>query len=569
MPGRFKPLQQRWSSADLIESVQALLSGEQFEQAHHSLELMFKTARTQRQQLEVLQAIKLVPLEVQIGSEAWLLLCARAFCVAADLSGLRDFLEQVPGLELVVQPYRAWLALRSERFETALELGKSVVQAEGFELGLLWRIRGVALFELGGDGWREAFTQAKTVLTGISLGRCLLEEGVCEDQTGSENQARSIWAQALALLQHDPYYAAKLRYNIGLSCLRNLLPEAETHFLEMERLSHRSEAREFRGRAMCGIAASRRALKEFERAAFTYQLAVNELNNELNDDDDRRQAHWGLGHTYRLMGRFTDALKEFDCAAKAVKTDRDLGTSWVFVSIAAIHAQTGNLTAAHLALERSGSLKNQREDALRAQVIRAELARQNTDLNLAIRELEHVPTETLLAREERTCFPALFAIAEMTGRASGSSEPEPVRTLIHIQAWGPCRVKVNGRAISLKSGGRAAELLALLAYNNGRLSSERILEAMYRLSADTDERRRKGQALWATANELRKALGWTSSISNEGGVYHLDERAIWEISPADLRVAQPRTERFLDGVNSQWVLDANLRFQEVKDRHLN
>jgi tetratricopeptide (TPR) repeat protein len=548
-----------------MESVQALLDTERFDTVFHSLELMFDAARTQRQQLEVLQVVKIVPLELQVSAEPWSVLCARAYCVAADLSGLRDFLEHIPTSEPVVRPYRAWLALRSEQFENALELAASVSQARGFELGLVWRIRGVALFELGRDGWREAFAQAKTILTGISLGRCLLEEGVCEDQSGSARQARSIWAQALALLQHDPHYAARLRYNIGFSCLRHLLPEAETHFLEMERLSHQSEAREFRGRAMCGIAASRRALKEFERAAFTYQQAIN----GAHDEDDRRQAHWGLGHTYRLIGRYTDALKEFDCAANVVKADRDSGTSWVFVSIAAIHAQSGNPDAARSALERSGSLKNQREDALRAHVIRAELARQNSDLNLALQELEHVPTETLLAREERTCFPVLFTIAEMTGRTSGSVEPELAQTLIHIQAWGPCRVKVNGRVIAIKPGGRATELLALLAYNNGRLSSERILEAMYSLSADSVEHRRKGQALWAAAKELRQALGWTSSITNEGGVYRLDERATWEISPADLRAVQPRRERFLDGVNSQWVLDVNLRLQDTADRKLN
>lgn len=548
-----------------MESVQALLSGERFEQVLHSLELMFDAARTQRQQLEVVQVIKSVPLELRVSSEPWILLCARAYCVAADLNGLREFLEGIPDAVSAAQLYRAWLALRSEQFEMALELAASVSQARGFELGLLWRIRGVALFELGRDGWREAFAQAKFILTGISLGRCLLEEGVCEDQSGSAPQARSTWAQALALLQHDPHYAARLRYNIGLSCLRYLLPEAETHFLEMERLSHQSEARGFRGRAMCGIAASRRALKEFERAAFTYQQAIN----GAHDEDDLRQAHWGLGHTYRLMGRYTDALKEFDCAANAVKADRNLGTSWVFVSIAGIHAQSGNQIAARRALERSGTLTNQREDALRAHVIRAELARQNTDLNLALQELEHVPTETLLAREERTCFPALFTIAEMTGRAAANIEPEPARILVHIQAWGPMRVKVNGRAITLKPGGRAAELLALLAYNNGRLSSERVLEAMYSLTSDSVERRRKGQALWATTNELRQALGWTSSVTNEGGVYRLDERAIWEISPADLRAIQPRRERFLDGVNSQWALDVNLRLQDMTDRNLN
>ena len=240
-----------------MESVQALLSVERFDQVLHSLEMMFDAARTQRQQLEVLQVLKAVPLELRVSAEPWLLLCARAYCVAADLAGLHDFLGRIPVSEQAVQPYRAWVALRSEQFEMVLELVEPVVQARGFELGLIWRIKGVALFELGHDGWREAFAQAKTILTGISLGRCLLEEGVCEDLHGSQLKARSLWAQALALLQHDPYYAAKLRYNIGLSCLRNLLPEAETHFLEMERLSHQSEAGEFRGRALCGIAASR------------------------------------------------------------------------------------------------------------------------------------------------------------------------------------------------------------------------------------------------------------------------------------------------------------------------
>ena len=100
-----------------MESVQALLSVERFDQVLHSLEMMFDAARTQRQQLEVLQAVKTVPLELRVSAEPWLLLCTRACCVAADLAGLRDFLGQIPVSEQAAQPYRAWVALRSEQFE--------------------------------------------------------------------------------------------------------------------------------------------------------------------------------------------------------------------------------------------------------------------------------------------------------------------------------------------------------------------------------------------------------------------------------------------------------------------
>jgi tetratricopeptide (TPR) repeat protein len=547
-------------------SIIALLAEKRFDTVLRTLELSLDAARTQREQRELLSIMTLVPLDLQQSSPSWMTFAARIRCVAADLVGLQSFLEHIPITERTVKPYRAWVALRADQFEEALELACEIIpQAQGFERGLLWRVRAVALFKLQRDGWREAFAQARAALSGVSLGRCLLEEGVCEDLRGSGPKARSIWAQALALLGQDAHYSAQLRYNIGLSNLRSLLPEAETHFLEMERLSHRAEATDFRGRALCGIAASRRALGELERAAFMYERAIQ----EATDDDDRRQARWGLGHTHRLMGRFTDALIEFERAATTVELDRVSGSSWVFVSIAAIHAQTGNAEAAQNALERAGSLDNHQEDAQRAHVVRAELARQAKDVNLALRELEFVHQGTLLAREERRCFPALFTVAEAMGRVAPTDTPEPHLTVVSIHAWGSMRVAVNGRSVTLKPGGRAAELLALLVYHDRRLSSERILEAMYRLTSDADDRRRKRQALWAAANELRQALGWSSSIVNENGVYALDDRASWEITPADLRSTHPNRERFLDGVTSEWALEVNWRIQDKTDRTLN
>jgi tetratricopeptide (TPR) repeat protein len=538
------------------ESLRLLIERGMFQEAKRTLELALEAARTQASQRQVLELLELVPTKVQLSSSAWIGLSCRMYCVADNRSGLRALLEQVKVEERSALLYRAWDALRAEEFGEAIAwLEGSRLSLRRFELGLSWRIRAVAAFSLEepGERWRDAFARAKAILTGISLGRCLLEVGVCEERSGDHTAARHAWAQALALLEHDAHYAAILHYNIGLSLLRERLPDAENHFLEMERLSKRRDAHGFRGRALCGLAASRRALGEYDRAAYTYAQALR----HAGDDDDRRQALSGWGQTLRLAGQPTAALTKLSAAATATLEDQRVGQSWVFVTIAAIHAQQGALEAARSALGRSGSLESRDIDLRRAQIVRAEMARQSGDFTLARQLLTASQLNALMKDEECRCFPELFALLEVVPPQA----QRPVTT-VSVELRGSLRVQVNGREIALKPTGRPAELLALLIYHGGRLSGARVLEALYQLSADSRERRRCSQALWAVMRELGHALGWASSVRNVDGVYTLDPLAVWQTLPADPHTFRSAGDRFLDGIDSQWALEIDERWHE-------
>lgn len=76
-----------------------------------------------------------------------------------------------------------------------------------------------------------------------------------------------------------------------------------------------------------------------------------------------------------MRGQNLRAIEWLTQAAVTLPAERDSGQSWVFVDLAAAHVSLPRLEAAHVTdlLGRAGPLVS--EDADRAEIVRAELAR--------------------------------------------------------------------------------------------------------------------------------------------------------------------------------------------------
>ncbi|GGR11487.1 hypothetical protein GCM10008957_25420 [Deinococcus ruber] len=384
-------------------------------------------------------------------------------------------------------------------------------------------------------------------MTGRALGLCWTEEGTLLEWQGYDKEARNAWRQALPLLETDRYYSAWLRHALGSSCLRFALPEAEDHFLELEQAVKHPDVAQFRPWAECGLGAARRARGEWDRALTSFRRAIR----MATEQGDQRQAWRGLGYTQRLMGKPDLALEALLTATRCTAQDAERGTSWVYADIAACHAQLGNNAAARDALSRLGGGPLSREDSERVTIVRAELARQEGRENAAKALLVQVRPETLWAREEVRCFPALFGLSGL------EAVPVPlgytVGTKVEVYALGPLLVKVNGRAVPLSSAGRPGELLVFLLESGGRAATEVILEALYP-EGDERQKRRNAQALSALVRGLRNALGWQGSVQTDGGgAYLLDPAAEWQYDVREMLARGLPTPDFLSGNYRSWA----------------
>ena len=445
--------------------------------------------------------------------------------------------------------YQALALTANDHHQSALDVLAPVLPGlTGLAAGIGWRAQAQALCRTGQGGWQEGFARARAHLDGRSLGLCWTEEGTLLEWQGHDSEARNAWRQALPLLESDRYYSVWLRHALGSSCLRFALPEAEDHFLALEQAVKHPDAAQFRPWAECGLGASRRARGEWERALSSYQRATQ----IATEDGDLRQAWRGLGYTQRLMGKPDLALEAFLTASRCTVQDVGSGTSWVYADIAACHAQLGNSAAAQDALSRLGNSPLSREDGERVAIVRAELARQNGQMDAARTLLGQVRPEPLWAREEVRCFPALFGLLD------ADQCPLPlgytVGAKVEVHALGPLLVKVNGRTVPVSSAGRPGELLVFLLEQGGRAATEVILEALYP-GGDQERKRRNGQALSAVVRGLRKALGWQGSVQTDGGgAYLLDLTAEWWYDVREAAVRGAATPDFLSGNYRPWAL---------------
>ncbi len=554
--------------ADIGLSVHSLVASNQLDVARRTLEFASDAAKCFVEHEILAGLVEDLPGGL-VRDPLWAGLFARVWCNARRAQPILERLNMAEAhgrAHARLSVFRAWALVQTERFGDALNTLESVWDGLPEDLlGLAWRVRGTCLGQLGRSDWLESFARARGLLRDRSLGLCLLEQGNQFELLGDGLSARRVYSEALALLSEDVYYTAWLHHNLGVSCTRaGLFHEAETHYLEMQRLTRREGARTLRPVALLGLGLTRRAFGEWGRALEAYRAATR----IAADGSDQRQAWRGLGHTLRLSGEPGLALEPLERAARLGASDLSGKDSWVHADLAAAHLMRSDDEAACDALEHTGLVRG--EDADRVRIVRAELRRRTGEANAAIHELEGLRFDAFWTREERDCFPQLFALGAAMGLPDVQPLSRPTGILVEVCAIGLLEVKVNRRDVPLKPTGRAGEVLVLLLERDGQATVEDLLVRLYpHQTSDRQERRRKTQALSVFVRELREALGWSGSVRSLGGAYRLDPGANWAYDVARARDQGQRVTRFLEGVYQEWALETGLILRGGRNPELN
>jgi tetratricopeptide (TPR) repeat protein len=439
---------------------------------------------------------------------------------------------------------RSWAWLTTDQHQLAHDTLETIIPLlSGSDLGLAWFRLGLAAFPLGRP-WREAFAKAVELLSGRDLGFSLQDFGYCLAQSGEVQEACIVWAEALKYFPRDQYRRSWLQYNIGITMLREGMPEAENFLNEADQLTRSSRAAGLRPTVLIGLSAARRVRGEWDRA----EAAANTAYELATEPYDRQQAALALARSMRLSGRPVAALQH---ANRALEIMPD--TASTHVSIAACLLALGDADRARASLQRSGKAHS---GFVRwfAILLWAELARRAGEFDTVQDSLEGLPITMIFVREELPAWSALF----MTIKASGKAIPEPLptvsSTVVDVQAAGVLKVFVNQQQISLPPTSRAAEVLAFILEQGGQTTLERLIDKLTPNAVGNLDKQRSRKALWNAVNRLREALGWPESIQVFGGTYQLDVKSIWNYDINELRKGSfSTTKLFMDGLYSGWV----------------
>ncbi len=515
-----------------------LLENGHTQTALHLLKQQFKQCQT-HQQAEFLVALLegLPPTLAQEDEVQQLYL--QALCRARKPERILQWFETNIGL-VRWQVYRAWALVRGGHYGEALQILEAIETETGLDSGIFYRTKGEALFWLGHPDWQPVLEQSRLYLEGAALGRMLIDLGGFLNAQGQRAAARVCWAEALGYLESDPYYLAWTYNSLGYALLNEQPHQAEEYLLAALRISQKKGARGFRSKALAGLGAVRRSFGEWQRALHSYQQAYR----AEGDGSDPQLALWGWGHTLRLLGRVEEALARIQQAQRL-----DPSEVWLEADLTAIRLMLGEHKSVKQSLARlqgyrqSGLLGERGRVVL--QVIEAELARQQGQLDQAKALLSGLDRQSLWAREELGCFPHLAQMA-------GLEPPQKKPFRVEVQPFGRLEVRVNGRLVPIPAVSKPGELLVFLLVNGKEASLEVLLD---RLADPKNKNPRK--ALWEVVEKLRQALGWKDSVQSCGGVYTLDPQAEWwcDLEPGN-SPAPPGYERyqsFMQGYYSEWV----------------
>ncbi|MDR6221176.1 tetratricopeptide repeat protein [Deinococcus soli (ex Cha et al. 2016)] len=439
----------------------------------------------------------------------------------------------------------AWALTQQEDFRGALQAAETALRdRDGLtnrEQGLALRMKGFALNRLDPNSdWEGTFREALNVSEGWTRGMVLLDLGGLRSRAGNEPGAMLAYTDALELVVSTGHRAMLLN-NMGVVCLRvGRFVEAEEYFMQVAGLKST-----YRSRALSGQGATRRALGEWARAESLYQQAAR----ASGDDDDLRQALRGLGYTQRLAGRHMQALETLRRAATTAQSDRDCRQSWVNVDVAAtlVSLDVLDVQAVEDNLARTGPLDS--EEAQRAVIVRAELARRTGQPEQAAALLGTLSRSALWTREEAHAFMPLFSLLATEQRPE--SLPRPQQTRVHLRALGVPGVQVNGRRIRL--GHLELATLAALMLADGDLTTDELIEVI----RDGDPRgtRTAAQRVSRVVRKLRDALGWDESVLSLGGAYQLDPAVDWTSDVQTALTGGQPILAFLSGVPLPWVTE--------------
>lgn len=521
----------------------------------------------------LLEAFRTIPNEHLFARPVLAVVFARAHAGARAVPELIDFcdhaLERLTGsLAAPIWVRYAWALQRSGREAEsliALERALSQLESDSGELGFAWKLIGLARHRLNLPEWNAAFVQARTHLNGRALGLMLLDQSCCLDNAGRYSCARDALFEAISFLGRDAFHLAWARNNLGLLSLRQGWPDAERHFLEAHQHSRRAGAHAMTSRALAGLGSARRVKREFDRAAAAYQRAIR----AALEPEDAQYARRHLSMTYRLANRPLDAL---EVLYQALHLQPGLPESdSLRVQLGAVRLALGEFEAAQDSLERAELPDG--DEALRARLYRAELARLTGRPTQALAFLEHFPMESLAAREEFAFWSDLAKFAKL----AGISLPNPSDSVrlnhmqgnhtqgnylqcnhVRINALGTLQASVNAQPVPLE--GRTAELLVFLLEHAGVAPLETVADALWPGS----DRKRGLWNLKRTAQRLREALGWPACISVTKGRVQLEARTVWEYDLNEFRVHPTRpVPAFMPGIFSEWALEVAAGLEDL------
>lgn len=521
----------RGALADCLESVTPLLLIQNWDGLRRTLSQALLLVKDRRDGLELQDAMRLVPLSVK-ATPAWRRMTARAAYRSGDLTACLELLQNSEGSPSLM-PFRAWVAAEMHRFDQALQLSDAVLtDTDADDADIAVRVRCFALARLNRPEWPAAYEQSLLFLTGRQRGLALLEFGAFRTLSGDDAAARSCYAQALGVLRDDKHFTAQLNYNMAVACLRlELLDDALRYALASRDAASFDDGARFAARSWSGLGAVQRSRGEWPRALHAYDNAVL----QATDPDDRMQAWRGLAQTLRTLGKADAALAVL---YEAHEFQPDHGA--LHIDIAAAKLQLGDLNGARAALQ-AASDADPAEDHARAALLTAELARCAGDEVLAVESLNGLELTRTWAREERLCFPALFALL-------GEAPRQRPRMRVCVMMDGAVRVSINDGPLIGNFGTREASLLARLVMANVPLTMERLLED---LEVSGRDARRRSQTLSRTKQRLCEALGWKTAVRVTRGVYALDDGVTWM---HQLPVLE-RSDAFCDGLYDPWVLE--------------
>ncbi len=539
-------------------SCELLLEQGDFDQAIQVLGRMLFTIRMESEWKRALELIERIPKANRIESVEAAFTYGRVLNMndresdvlnlSAEVIELHGFARAAP---VELERGGALISMR-RHLEARRVLEDAIPHLSGELLGVAFSRLGLTLFNLD-EPWSQAYQHAKELLSGVELGKALLNEGYCLVESGQSTEARNVWLEALPLFRSDPKMLAWLRYNLGISALRDLDPEAERHFLEADRLTRKPQAAELRAATLNGLGGSRRAIGEWARAEHTYRAGLE----AASASHDRKESYLGLVRTLRLARRHIEALETLEFALQ----DDTLEMGALRVSHAMVFLALGQPERARDSLGRVGALVSESDKWLE-RIARAELARQDGQLDEAVSLLDGLPVASLHAREEAGAFPLLFGLLENAGLPVPEQLTYATRTVVRVMAHGALRVTVNDRAVPIAPTGRVGELLVFLLERGGVATIDVIGAALY---AENLERKNVRRAVWKLVNGLRDVLGWAQGVLALRGAYQLDPGAIWEYDIAEARAKGVFNGEFMSGVYSEWVLDLGRSLEELGD----
>ena len=536
--------------SDLNLSCHMLLEQQQFDQLARVLEPLLPSIQNPAEWNELLSILQIVPQAVRLEFKPIAKLYAKVLAMNQSFSDLLEFSDLMlerHGLPTAaaVQLERAGALLGVHRYGEAHEVLVAVLpHLNGEALGVALTRLGLSAFYLG-EPWEDTFKQARGWLSGVELGRALLNQGFCLSESHRNLEARSVWIEALPHFQTNHKLLAWTRYNLGISALRDLEPGAERHFLEAQRLAKNPKIATMRASILNGLAASRRAVGEWSRAEASYREAIV----LAQDPHDRQDAYSGLARTLRLAARPDEALEILEYALQ----DNALNHNYLHVARATTFLALGQNTAAREEFTRVTRLASTSDQWLE-KVARAELARREGNLEQAVELLDGFPIQTLHAREEAVRFPELMQLLAAAEKPIPKALEYLKGIIIRVVAQGVLGVWVNDRPVNIAPTGRAGELLVYLLEHNGSASVEMITDALFSGDRVPDHDKARG-LIWKWVKGLRQVFGWEQSVIALRAAYQLDPSVIWEYDVNEARATRSFQGEFLKGVYSDWALE--------------